>query len=87
MVTFVCHRIGRCGGDARKGKEEMGSRLPHVGVLAPSGTEPSLSFLGGSSDYLPFISAKLDGDFSEPSPLEFRPPSPSLMLSFEGHWE
>lgn len=80
-------RIGRCGGDARKGNEEMGSRLPHVRALALSTTEPSLSFLGGSSDSLPFISAKLHGDFREPSALEFKPPSPSLMLSFEGHWE
>lgn len=87
VVTFVCRRVGRCGGYAREGNEEMGSRLPLVHVLALSGTETSLSFLGGSSDSLLFCSAKLHGDFREPSPLEFSPPSPSLMLSFEGHWE
>lgn len=47
MVTFVCRRVVRCGGDARKGNEEMGSRLPHVRVRALSRTEQDQPVLSG----------------------------------------
>lgn len=73
MGTFVCRRVGRCGGDL-KGMRKWGAD-----------SLPSTSRVG--APILQFFSAKLHGDLREPSALEFGSPSPSLMLSFGEHWE
>lgn len=51
-----------------------------------AGLSPACPFWVGAR-MLPFIPTKLHGDFREPYAPEFRSPSPSLMLSFEGYWE